>query len=141
MESEMEHALQYINHTAVFVAAAVNIVVGVIWYSPLMFHNAWKREIELSDHELRVEHPWKRRFMMFFLSLISAYNLAFFIAGPGTNWRWGLTAGFLVGFGWASIIFTIIAKLENRTWTYISINAGYIIVYFSLCGFILGIWR
>lgn len=41
-----------------------------------------------------------------------------------TDWQWGLTAGFLAGFGWAAAIFTVIALFEQKSWKYILINAG-----------------
>ncbi|MCB9237428.1 MAG: DUF1761 domain-containing protein [Flammeovirgaceae bacterium] len=52
-----------------------------------------------------------------------------------------MTAGFLTGFGWAAAIFTAIALFEQKSWKYIMINSGYIIVYFTVIGFILGLWR
>jgi hypothetical protein len=54
---------------------------------------------------------------------------------------WGATAGFLTGFGFCALIFAIIALFEMRSWKYIFINGGYIIVYFTIIGLILGAWR
>ncbi len=54
---------------------------------------------------------------------------------------WGTTAGFLSGFGFAALIFSIFALFEMRSWTHILINGGYMTVYFTLIGFILGAWR
>jgi hypothetical protein len=54
---------------------------------------------------------------------------------------WGTTAGFLAGFGFSALIFSIVALFEQRSWKYILINGGYITIYFTLIGFILGIWR
>ncbi|MBK7038606.1 MAG: DUF1761 domain-containing protein [Bacteroidetes bacterium] len=45
------------------------------------------------------------------------------------------------GFGFSALIFTIVALFEQRSWKYILINGGYITIYFTLVGFILGIWR
>ncbi|HMR43457.1 MAG TPA: DUF1761 domain-containing protein, partial [Saprospiraceae bacterium] len=75
------------------------------------------------------------------LSLMMSYNLAFFLGDANTDWQWGMTSGFLTGFGWAAAIFTIIALFEQKSWRYIFINASYIIVYFTVIGLILGIWR
>jgi hypothetical protein len=54
---------------------------------------------------------------------------------------WGTTAGFLTGFGFSALIFAIVALFEMRSLKYILINGGYITVYFTLIGFILGAWR
>ena len=46
-----------------------------------------------------------------------------------------------VGFGWAAMIFAIVAIFEQKSLKYILINGGYITVYFTLVGLILGAWR
>ena len=45
-----------------------------------------------------------------------AYNMAAFLGDAETGWQWGLTAGFLTGFGWAAAIFTVIALFEQKSW-------------------------
>ncbi|MBL0109928.1 MAG: DUF1761 domain-containing protein [Saprospiraceae bacterium] len=58
-----------------------------------------------------------------------------------TDMAWGTTAGFLAGFGFSALIFTIIGLFEMRSWKYILINGGFITLYFTIVGFILGVWR
>ncbi|MBL7728827.1 MAG: DUF1761 family protein, partial [Dinghuibacter sp.] len=43
----------YINHWAVWVCAAANLALGALWYSPVMFFNAWKKENRLNDEDLK----------------------------------------------------------------------------------------
>jgi len=100
-----------------------------------------KRENKLSDEDLKNQNPIKLFGLTLFVSFIMSYNMAFFLANGDTDWSWGLTAGFLTGFGWAAAIFIIIGLYEMRSWKYIFINSGFIILYFSLIGFILGIWK
>ena len=131
----------HINHLAVFVCAIANLAVGALWYSPALFYRAWQKENKLSDEDIKKSNPAKTYGLGFVLALVISYNLAFFLGDDKTDWVWGTTAGFLAGFGWAAMVFTIIALFEQRSWRYILINGGYIIVYFTLIGFILGIWR
>ncbi|MEZ4794861.1 MAG: DUF1761 domain-containing protein [Flavobacteriaceae bacterium] len=135
----MENAI--INHWAVLVCALFNLILGALWYSPALFYNAWKKENQLTDEILKKSNPLKTHGISFILAYLMSYNMAFFLGNPETNWQWGLTAGFLTGFGWAAAIFTAIALFEQKSWRYISINGGYIIIYFSVIGLILGIWR
>jgi hypothetical protein len=79
--------------------------------------------------------------LAFLFALLISYNLAFFLGDRQTTPAWGATAGFLAGFGFAALIFAIIALFERRSWKYILINGGYITVYFTLIGLILGAWR
>lgn len=130
-----------INHWAVWICAAANLLLGALWYSPFLFFRAWKMENRLSDDDLKQMNPVLVYGLTILLSLLIAYNLAFFLSDEKTDVIWGLTAGFLTGFGWAAAIFTIIALFEMKSWRYMAINGGYIIVYFTLIGGILGFWK
>lgn len=131
----------YINHLAVAVCALTNLLLGAIWYSPALFYNAWKKENKFSDEDLKKNNPVKTYGLTLLFSVIMSYNLAFFLGDEKTDITWGITAGFLTGFGWAALIFAVIALFEMRSWKYNLINGGYIVVYFTLIGFILGAWR
>ena len=136
----MEHI--HINHWAVLVSAAANLVVGAIWYSPMLFYKAWMKENNLTEEGIKQNfNPLKTYGLSFFLSLIISYNLAFFLGDEKTDALWGATAGFLVGFGFSALIFSVVALFEFRSWKYMLINGGYITVYFTLIGFIMGAWR
>jgi hypothetical protein len=52
-----------------------------------------------------------------------------------------MAAGALAGFGWVAMAIAIIAVFENRSWSYIAINGGYMTVAFIVMGAILGAWR
>jgi hypothetical protein len=131
----------HINHVAVFVCAILNLALGALWYSPILFQRAWLSETNLSEEQLARSNPAKIYGLTFLFALAISYNLAFFLGGAQTTPVWGATAGFLAGFGWSTLIFAIIALFERRTWRYIFINGGFITIYFTLIGFILGLWR
>lgn len=131
----------YINHWAVIVSAVSNLVLGALWYSPLLFFESWKKENNITDEDLKKVNPAKTYSLTFIFSLIISYNMAFFLGDKETDAIWGTTAGLLTGFGFAGLIFTIIGLFEMRSFRYIAINSGFIIAYFTLIGFIIGIWR
>jgi hypothetical protein len=119
----------------------MSLVIGALWYSPLLFFKAWQRETGLSDDQIAKANPLKTYSITLILAWIISYNLAFFLGDAKTNWKWGLTAGLLAGVGWAAATFIIIGLFEQRSWKHMLINCGYIIIYFGLIGFTLGIWR
>jgi len=131
----------YINHWAVMVCAIANLALGALWYSPLLFYKAWMKENKFTDEDIKKVNPAKTYSITFLISVIISYNLAFFLGDDKTDMVWGTTAGFLAGFGFSALIFSVIALFEQRSWKYILINGGYITIYFTLIGFILGIWR
>lgn len=131
----------YINHLAVLTCAAANLALGALWYSPAFFYKAWMHENNFTEEDIKKVNPLKIYGLTFIISVIISYNMAFFLGDNTTNMAWGAIAGFLAGFGFSALIFTIVALFEQRSWKYILINGGYITVYFTLIGFILGIWR
>ena len=131
----------HINHFAVIVWAVANLALGALWYSPAMFYHAWKKENGLTDEQLKKLNPPKVYGLSFILALLISYNMAFFLGDDKTDMAWGTTAGFLAGFGFSALIFTIIGLFEMRSWKYILINGGFITLYFTIVGFILGVWR
>lgn len=130
-----------INHLAVIVCALLNLGLGALWYSPALFGRAWMEANGLTDERLQQAKFVPRMIVTFLLSLVMSYNLAFFLSDAKTTAAWGATAGLLTGLGWAAMIFTVIALFELRPLRYIFINGGFIVVYFTLIGFILGLWR
>lgn len=130
----------YINHIAVLVCAVMSLVIGGLWWSPLLFAKSWQSENGLSDEQVASANPIKNFGLTFLIAYLMSYNLAFFLAAPGTTWQWGIAAGLLAAI-WVVGTFTIIALFEQRSFRYIVINCGYATVYFAVIGFILGIWR
>lgn len=133
--------MQEINFLAVVAAAMSAFVVGGMWYSPLLFGAAWMRANNFTEEQV-ARFPKSRMFGWSFpLLLIMAMNLAIFLADGQTDWVWGMTAGVLAGAGWVATGIAVVGLFENKSWTYILINAGYNVVSFALMGVIIGAWR
>jgi hypothetical protein len=130
-----------INYLGVLVAALSTFILGGLWYSPMLFGKAWMRANNFSDADLQTFSKARMFGWSFVFSLVMALNLAMFLAGPTTDVSWGVTAGALTGLGWVAMAIAIISVFENRSWTYILINGGYMTVAFTLMGAILGAWR
>jgi hypothetical protein len=77
----------------------------------------------------------------FIFALIMSLNLSMFLAAPDTTVTWGIAAGALAGLGWVALAIAVIGVFENRSWGYIAINGGYMILAFVVMGAILGAWR
>lgn len=131
-----------INHWAIIVCAASNLLVGAVWYSPLLFYKAWMKENKLTEESImQTFNPLKMYGISFLFSLILSYTFALLIGYYATDALRGAVAGFATGFGLSGLIFSIIALFEQRSWKYILINGFYIIIYFTLIGCIIGIWK
>jgi len=131
----------YINHLAVLLCAALNLLVGAIWYSPILFYKSWMSANGFTDDDMKKFNPAKTYSITVVLSVVICYSLAAFLGDSKTDLTWGAMAGFLAGFTFSAMIFAIVALFEQRSLRYILINGGYITVYFTLVGLILGAWR
>jgi hypothetical protein len=130
-----------LNWLAVMAAALSTFLIGGLWYSPILFAKPWMRANGFTDEDMKNVNMAKVFGLSFVFSVLMAANLAMFLADPGTTVSWGATAGFLAGFGWVALGLAIIALFEKRSWSYILINGGYMVVAFVVMGLILGAWR
>ena len=130
-----------INYLAILVAALSTFILGGLWYSPLLFGKVWMRVNNFAESDLATFSKARMFGWSFIFALIMSVNLAMFLAAPGTTVSWGMTAGALTGAGWVAMAIAIIGVFENRSWIYILINGGYMIVAFVVMGAILGAIR
>ena len=130
----------YINHLAVIAATLSDLLVGALWYSPILFYKAWMNANGFTEESLKKGNPGLIYGLTLVLALIISYNLAFFLGDAKTDAGWGMIAGFLAGV-WAAAAFTIIALFERRSLAYVLVNCGYVLVAFTLKGLIIGAWR
>jgi hypothetical protein len=133
--------MPHVNWLAVLAAAISTLVIGGLWYSPVLFGRAWMSMNNLSEADLAKSNMARIFGLSFFFALIMAANLAAFLAEPKTTAAWGAMAGFLAGFGWVALGIATIALFERRSWKYVLINGGYMTVSFVIMGLILGAWH
>ncbi len=133
--------MDQINYFAVLAAAASTFVIGGLWWSPLLFQKAWMRANGFTEESLEEGNMVKIFGVSFVLTVVMAFNLAMFLAGPDTTVAWGATAGVLAGGGWVALGIAVVALFERRSLTYVLVNGGYFVVAFAVMGAILGAWR
>jgi hypothetical protein len=130
-----------INWLAVVAAALSMFVLGGVWYSPILFGGIWMRANGFTELDVKRCNKTRAFGGSLVLALVMSANLAFFLADPTTTVLWGISAGALAGIGWVAAGFTVVSLFESRSWSYIFVNSGYLIVAFVLMGAILGAWR
>src|SRR5262249_40634213 len=129
-----------VNWLAVITAGVSAFIFGGIWYSPALFGNAWMKENNLTEEELKKGNKAKIFGWSVILSLVMAVNLAMFLGEPGINLTLGLLYGSLAGV-WVFCGIAMVALFELRSLRYILINGGYSLLALTLMGGIIGAWR
>lgn len=130
-----------VNWLAVIAAAIAMFGLGAVWYSPLLFVKQWAKAAGITREGTPGSGFIWVMLGAFVLTLFMAANLAFFLAGPATTLEFALGASLAAGLGWAAVSLWIISLFEQRPFSYVLINGGYLTVGFVLMGLILGLWR
>jgi hypothetical protein len=130
----------HINWLAVLTAGISAFMVGGIWYSKILFGNAWMTDSKLTPDEIKSGNKGKIFGFAALFSLIMAVNLAMFLSGDKTDVAWGAEAGFLAGI-WTFCAIATHSLFELKSWRHIFINGGYSVVSLTLMGAIIGLWR
>jgi hypothetical protein len=130
----------HINWLAAVVAGLSAFLVGGLWYSKIMFGNAWLTASNLTRERVATGNPAKIFGFTALFSIIMALNLAMYLSGPATDVKWGAEAGLLTGV-WTFCAIGTMALFELKGWAYIFINGGYSMVSLTLMGAIIGLWR
>jgi len=120
---DMATAFDTLNWWAIIVAAVSAFVLGGVWYSPLMFGNAWMKVAGMTEESVKQGNPAKIYGGAFVLTLIAAVNLAMFL-GPKSD-----------------LAFGVVYFFEQRPMLQWFINGAYWVVTFIVMGAIIGAWH
>jgi hypothetical protein len=137
-----------INFWAVLVAAIIEMAIGALWYSQILFIKPWMRAIGKSEAELEsMKKDAAGGYAgSMIAALVTAYILAHFVT-YAQNFNQDYSAfGGLTGAFWAWLGFVVTTALssvlfERRAWTLYFINIGYYLVSFLAMGALLAVWH
>ena len=127
--------MEDLNWLGLLLCGISSMVLGGLWYSPLMFGKAWQRGAGLSDQQLAAGNMALIYGLAFVLSMVAATVFALLIGH-----RHGLLPWTAAGAGAGALVaaaFGINYLFERRSVGQWSINAGYHLLQFSLFGLIL----
>lgn len=129
-----------VNWIAVALCAVSSLILGGIWYSPILFAKPWQRAAGLSDEQLKSFNMAKTFGLTLVLSFVAAAVFAMFL---GTEMSVGAAtaAGFSAGLCWVAASYGISYLFEHRPLSLWLINGGYHTLQFTLFGLILGLMQ
>jgi hypothetical protein len=135
-----------INLLGVLVAAISTMVVGFLWYSPMLFAKAWVREMGYDMNDKAKMEEMKKSAGpayagSFFASLVSAFMLALFLHWTrAEDWQFGVLIGFHVWLGFVATVQLTGVLFMKQSMKLFAINTGYQLVCYLVMGAILGAW-
>jgi hypothetical protein len=136
-----------LNWLAVLVAAVTSMILGFLWYSPLLFAKAWVREMgyDLND-KAKMEEMRKSAGPAyagsFVASLLSAFTLALIFHGMRVEeLHFGIMASFHIWLGFVATVQFTGALFAKQSMKLFAIKTGYQLVCYVVMGIILTLWR
>jgi hypothetical protein len=128
-----------VNLWAVLACGVASLVLGALWYSPVLFGNRWQRLAGVSDDQL-ARGLAKIFGLDFVLSLIAAFVFAIFI-GPDMGLGPSIGAGASAGLCWVTAALGINYLFERKSLGLWLINGGYHTLQFTMFGLVIGLLR
>ncbi|MDR3519555.1 MAG: DUF1761 domain-containing protein [Candidatus Pacebacteria bacterium] len=139
--------MAHINFLPVLVCGIFAMALGFLWYGPL-FGKRWMMVMgtdKLSEEEkvsMR-KNAWKLYLTQFVLTLLEMYVLSWYISfadlvSPPIHTAFIIWLAFLVPMIASSAMWN--GDSKKIAWNRFLIQAGYQLVLFIICGFILGMW-
>jgi hypothetical protein len=129
-----------VNAWAVVVCAAMYMVLGMLWYSPVLFAGPWIRMAEMTPEKMR--SPAVPMVLSLICAPVSSLGLALIVGMSGADSAAnGALLGLLIGFGILALMMLPTYLFEQRPLMLYLINAGYPVVYVVASCAILGAWQ
>ena len=136
-----------VNVLAVLVCAVATMVVGFVWYSPMLFANPWMKLMGYDPNDkAKIAEMQKSAGpsygMSFIASILAAFVLGKLISVAGFSTAFdGLKIGLVVWLGFVTTVQLTSALFSRQPNKLYMINTGYQLVCYVVMGAILGAWR
>jgi len=136
-----------LNWLAILVAAASTMILGFLWYSPLLFAKAWTREMGYDPNDKAKMDEMRKSAGpayagSFAASLLSAFTLALILHGMrAESLQFGIMASFHIWLGFVATVQFTGALFAKQSMTLFAINTGYQLVSYLVMGAILVLWK
>jgi Protein of unknown function (DUF1761) len=130
-----------INIWPIIAAAAIRVVLGAAWFSPMAFLPRWRAIVGMDEATMRAGLPRAVAF-----DVVGAIVMAFVLvhsvvyAGAASIGQ-GAAVGFFNWLGFIAVTQLSATMHERRPFAYFAINSGYNLIALLAMGALLAVWR
>lgn len=139
-----------INYFAVALCAVLNMILGGLWYSPVLFGTRFCQLMGFDFEKMKKDPDAQKNAQQGYIiasicHIIMSIVMAHFIQYTHANGSWsdGFKIGFIcwLGFTLTTMLPNHVFSKEKFSWILAAINIGYPMVSLSLAGAILAAWQ
>jgi len=127
-----------INWLAVIAASLASFAVGALWYSPLLFLNAWMKEAGVEPGQ-PMQNPGRVFGLSLVFTLISALAFSILLGAHPNPW-YGVGSGVVVGLCLVMTSQGINYQFAGRSLKFWLIDGGFHTARFAVIGLVLGLF-
>ncbi len=131
-----------VNYWAVLACGVISMIIGFVWYSPMIMGRTWMEEIEKTEADMKKGfNTFKiyglaficNLFIAFSLAQLMAHTDAFTVAG-------GIRLAFLCWFGFILAPMVINSLFEGKSFKLLLVDSGHHLIVILVFGIVLGAW-
>ncbi len=132
-----------INYLAIVIAILINMGLGALWYSPVLFAKPWMAANGFTEESIKEAGGATKGYVVsIIVSVVVALAIASFAKAADSDTAIeGLMLGLAAGLGFVATTAGVSYLFESRPLKLYLINAGYPVVSFALMGLLIGVWQ
>jgi hypothetical protein len=134
--------MESVNFLAVLVGGIAYMILGALWYSPILFGKAWMRGSGKTEEQVRAGFKYTSYLWAFVGSLLAAYGIArILVMFDASTLAQALKLAVVCGVCFVGAAFFVNDTFDRRPRGLTTINALYHLVGLIVIALIVGAWR
>ncbi len=136
-----------VNFLSVLLAAIANMVVGFLWYSPLLFAKPWMKLMGYTAKNMKAQSKemGKTYAISFVLAIVTAYVLFHVMAFSANFYGYSATTtalltGFWMWLGFVAPVQFTSELFGKKNWSLFAINTGYQLTALLVMGLVIAMF-
>lgn len=132
----------HINYYAVIVAAILNMVVGAVWYGPMLFAKQWMAVNNINPEEMKNVNPAPMYAQSIVVTIVSYVVLAMAISFTGAvSLTSGMSIAFWLWLGFIAPVQYTANLFSSKKVLAFFLDTGYQLVTMLIAGGLIAVWR
>ena len=138
----MSLQISFFNIWAIIVCIASNMIIGALWYSPVLFGNAWLKLINKKPEDISKSDANKSMVLSIIPAILSILFLYLILSIISTSTLIdSLIIGCIISVGFVGMSALNLVFFENRSFRLTLLNVGYTFVSLNVAAVILTLWK
>jgi len=134
--------IAFFHWPAVLVCIISNMVIGALWYSPVLFGTIWLKLVNRQSGDIDTKEARSSMALSIIPAILSVLTLAVLLGLTGASTPMeGILVASLVSVGFVGMSALNLVFFENRSLALTLLNTGYFFTALNVAALILTLWK